>query len=134
MTTIRKILVVEDSDFLRDALFLSLSNAGYQVSLAKDGEEGVGMARPIYDVILMDVGLPKIDGIEAARRIREQLGDRCPPIAAFTGLTAQYDIDRVIDSGVFDKVIFRLITSATSELNSDNYWGKVTFLSQCATL
>ena len=67
-----KVLVVEDDEDSRLAMRLGLEEQGYRVLEAPDGEEAVSLAlseRP--DVILMDLSLPVLDGLEATRRIRE---------------------------------------------------------------
>lgn len=67
-----KILVVEDYDDTRLMMRLELEQRGYLVVEASDGEEAVRIAwRECPDIILMDLSLPKIDGFEAARRIRQ---------------------------------------------------------------
>ena len=64
-------LVVEDEQALRDALQRDLTAAGFTVDLAADGEEGLfaGTEYPI-DVAVIDLGLPKLPGLEVIRRIR----------------------------------------------------------------
>lgn len=66
------ILVIEDSSDTRELLSVLLHRQGYQVVQAKSGLEGLLKARGTYpDLILMDLALPEMDGIEAARRIHE---------------------------------------------------------------
>jgi len=66
-----RILVVEDEQALRASLHRELSNAGYSVDVAADGEEGlhVALEYPI-DVAIIDLGLPKVAGLEVIRRLR----------------------------------------------------------------
>ncbi len=67
-----KILVVDDEKLLVKGIKFNLENDGYEVDAAYDGEEAVGLVNENkYDVILLDLMLPKIDGLEACRRIRE---------------------------------------------------------------
>ena len=67
-----KILVVEDYEDTRLMMRLELEQRGYRVVEASDGEEGVETAwRECPNIILMDLSLPKLDGFEATRRIRE---------------------------------------------------------------
>jgi DNA-binding response OmpR family regulator len=66
-----RVLVVDDDPALLGALRLGLNAAGHQVSLAADGEEGLSQAvRSSPEVIVLDLGLPGIDGLEVCRRIR----------------------------------------------------------------
>ena len=67
-----KILVVDDEVLLVKGMKYNLENEGYQVDAAYDGEEAVEMARSGgYDLIVLDVMMPKIDGMAACMRIRE---------------------------------------------------------------
>ncbi len=66
------ILVIEDYSDTRELLTVLLHGQGYKVELAESGLEGLLKARGIYpDLIIMDLALPEIDGIEAARRIHD---------------------------------------------------------------
>jgi len=67
-----RILIVEDEPLLLEQLNTSLSNQGYAVDCASDGEEGLyqGSEYP-YDLAIIDLGLPKIDGIEVIKRLRK---------------------------------------------------------------
>jgi DNA-binding response OmpR family regulator len=66
-----RILFVEDSERLRRSVSDGLRKAGYAVDAAADGEDGLHLARTEpYDVIILDIMLPKLDGIEVLRRLR----------------------------------------------------------------
>ena len=80
-----KVLVVEDYDDTRFLMRLELEKRGFRVFEATDGREGVEFAaRDRPDIILMDIGLPHIDGIEATRRIRADNTMRDVLIVALT--------------------------------------------------
>ncbi len=67
-----RVLVVEDSERLRRSLEHGLRHSGFAVDLAADGEEGLAYAkRGNYDVVVLDLMLPKIDGLTVLRRLRE---------------------------------------------------------------
>lgn len=68
----KKVLIVDDEPDIREILEYNLKQAGYQVSKAKNGEEAVEKAKKeTPDLILMDIMMPKMDGVEACRLIRE---------------------------------------------------------------
>jgi CheY-like chemotaxis protein len=78
-----------------------LEHAGYRVFLARDGLEGIALARAIGpSVILMDVALPKIDGWEAARVLRASPDTKDIPIIALTAMALHEDGRRARDAGV----------------------------------
>ena len=74
------IMVVEDNEPSRDALSRRLERRGYRVLLAVDGQQAVSMARAAQpDLILMDLGLPGIDGLEATSQLKARRGDAAHP-------------------------------------------------------
>jgi CheY-like chemotaxis protein len=92
------VLTVEDDPIVRADLRLILEDAGYAVCPdARDGLEAVELARRHRpDLILLDLGLPKLDGAEAARRI---LSERDVPIVALTGYANGPGLDRAASAG-----------------------------------
>ncbi|WP_277372077.1 MULTISPECIES: response regulator transcription factor [unclassified Pseudomonas] len=94
-TTPARILAVEDDPLLASHLHAHLSGRGFAVTLSHDGDEGLQMAeREDFDLILMDILLPGIDGLEALQRLRQRrsvpvllmsaLGDEQNRIAGFS--------------------------------------------------
>jgi CheY-like chemotaxis protein len=80
-----KVLIVEDFEDTRFLMRLELEKRGFRVLEATDGEQGVEFAaRERPDIIIMDIGLPHIDGIEATRRIRNDNTMRDVLIVALT--------------------------------------------------
>ncbi len=100
----RDILVIEDNEDARETLTMLLEIQGHRVSGAADGDEGLAMAlanRP--EVMLVDVGLPKMDGYEVARRVRADTGwARRPLMVAVTGYGQPEDRARALAAG-FDE-------------------------------
>ena len=98
-----KILVAEDGRSAADILVLFFEMEGHEVSVAYDGAEAVEIAlssRP--HLILMDIGMPKLSGLEAVQKIRESgSGDRVM-IVALSGLDSMADRQRSRDAG-FDE-------------------------------
>jgi CheY-like chemotaxis protein len=99
---VARILFIDDNEMNRDMLSRRLARAGHEVVLAADGEEGVSRVeseRP--ELVLMDIGLPGIDGYEATRQIRagELAG---VPIIALTAHAMTADRDRALGAGCDD--------------------------------
>tara|TARA_B100001142_G_scaffold131695_1_gene133309 strand:- start:1017 stop:1712 length:696 start_codon:yes stop_codon:yes gene_type:complete len=87
-----KILVVEDEENIREAVVYSLSQEGFDVYSANDGEDGLNKARTIMpDLVLLDVMLPKLDGFEVCRMIRKDLD-----LPVFMLSAKGEEIDRVV--------------------------------------
>jgi two-component system response regulator MprA len=99
-----RILVVDDEPSVRTALERALSPEGYEVDLAADGAEALDrLAAAPPDAVVLDVGMPHVDGLEVCRRMR-QAGDRTPVLM----LTARDAIDdRVegLDAGADDYLV-----------------------------
>jgi len=99
-----RVLVVDDDRAVRDALRRVLALAGYDVQVAEDGAEAIeAVVQAVPDAVVLDVGMPGIDGLEVCRRLR-RLGNRVPILM----LTARVDIsDRVagLDAGADDYLI-----------------------------
>jgi len=80
-----KVLVVEDYDDTREFMKFLLQDYGFDVSEAANGYEAVeAVKHQVPDLILMDISMPGMDGLTAARKIREQKGSRKTPIIAIT--------------------------------------------------
>ncbi|MFQ5549872.1 MAG: response regulator, partial [Gemmatimonadales bacterium] len=95
-----KILLVEDNEMNRDMLSRRLIRKGYDVELAVDGPEGVSKALAgDYDLILMDMSLPEIDGWEATRQIRANESTKAVPIIALTAHAMSGDRERALEVG-----------------------------------
>jgi CheY-like chemotaxis protein len=97
-----RILLVEDNEMNRDMLSRRLARKGYEVAMAVDGREGVARAGAgVYDLILMDMSLPEIDGWEATRQIRAAGGPRVP-IIALTAHAMAGDREKALEAGCDD--------------------------------
>ncbi|MGH8963120.1 MAG: response regulator transcription factor [Jatrophihabitantaceae bacterium] len=96
-----RVLVVEDDVRMADMLRRGLSEEGYSVDIARDGTDALWQATEIdYDVILLDVMLPEVDGIEVCRRLRED--ERWAPILMLTARSAVEDRVSGLDVGADD--------------------------------
>jgi two-component system cell cycle response regulator DivK len=98
-----RILLVEDNEMNRDMLSRRLQRRGYDVDIAVDGLAGVTRAlEGGWDLILMDMSLPEIDGWEATRRIRAAGDKGAMPIIALTAHAMSGDRDKAIEAGCND--------------------------------
>ena len=98
----KRILVIEDTENNRRILNDLLTNAGFEVLEAVDGEKGIAMAaetRP--DLILMDIQLPIVDGYEATRRIKANPELRHIPIIAVTSYAFSDSLGQIPVAGFF---------------------------------
>ena len=98
-----KILYVEDDEMNRDMLSRRLARRDYEVILAFDGQEGLEkMKSEKPDVVLMDMGLPVIDGWEATTRAKADDEIKSIPIIALTAHALETDRQKAIDCGADD--------------------------------
>jgi response regulator NasT len=102
--TAAKILTVEDNPIVRADLRLILEDAGFDVCPdARDGAEAIHLARRHRpDLILLDLALPNVDGVEATRRI---LGERNVPIVALTGHGRGELVERALEAGAVGQIL-----------------------------
>jgi CheY-like chemotaxis protein len=99
------LLLIEDTKGATLMLTDYLQMAGYQVLSARDALTGLGMAERIRpDLILMDIQLPGMDGLEATRRLRSDPDFRTLPIIALTALAMPGDRERCLAAGATDYV------------------------------
>ena len=89
------VLVIEDNPLNRKLVRDVLGHAGYRVLEAADAEQGIAAARAERpDLVLMDIQLPGIDGIEALRRLRADEATAAIPVAALTAQAMKADPDK----------------------------------------
>ncbi len=96
----KKVLIVEDNpDNLRLMTYI-LQRDGYEILGAEDGEQGVEIAAStLLDLIIMDIMLPGIDGMESTRRIRASEPAGNPPIIAMTSYAMRGDREKIMAAG-----------------------------------
>jgi two-component system cell cycle response regulator DivK len=94
------ILVIEDNDHSRKLVRDILKFRGYQIIEAETGEDGVRLAQErLPSVVLMDIRLPGIDGIEALRQLRAEAGTRAIPVLAMTASVMTEHRQKIMDAG-----------------------------------
>ena len=123
-TTRRRILVVDDNQDAADSLAMMLRLMGNEVHTAHNGQEGLEAASAVRpDLVLMDIGMPKLNGYEACRHIREQPWGREMFLIALTGWGQEEDRLRTAEAG-FDRhmvkpadpeALMKLLASLSSE-------------------
>ena len=97
----RRILIVDDNDDAAASLALLLSHAGHEVCDVRDGRSALEVARAFApDVVLLDIGLPDMDGWELARKLRAQSGEASLKLIAVSGYGQKADRRRSRDSGI----------------------------------
>ncbi|MDQ3604938.1 MAG: response regulator [Gemmatimonadota bacterium] len=93
-------MVVEDNEAIRGAFSILLRESGYQVLEAASGTEAVNVAvAECPDLILLDLGLPDLGGLEVARTLRGRTETRGIPIVALTGRALEVDEEACLAAG-----------------------------------
>ncbi len=98
-----RILLVEDNEMNRDMLSRRLERRGYVIEIAVDGRQGIEMARAgKYDLVLMDMSLPEVDGWDATKQLRGFPETKDLPIIALTAHAMAGDRERALEAGAND--------------------------------
>jgi two-component system cell cycle response regulator DivK len=96
----KRILVIEDTEDNRRIVRDLLTNAGFELIEARDGETGIAMAAEhLPDLILMDIQLPIVNGYDATRRIKANPATRHIPVIAVTSYALSGDEAKAVDAG-----------------------------------
>lgn len=96
----KTILVVDDSPMIRRIVGQILTDCDHRVLLAEDGQRGYEQAREYNpDLVIMDIEMPIMDGIEATSRIKADPATANIPVLIFTSLGSEEDIKRAQDAG-----------------------------------
>ena len=101
-----KILVVEDEEILLAALQEELSQGGYQSEGAHDGEDGIAKAKSVKpDLILLDLVMPKMDGMTALKKLKEDAETKDIPVVILTNLSDYERISEALALGARDYLV-----------------------------
>lgn len=94
------ILLVEDNETIRNAFSILLEESGYRVLQASSGKDAVQLAaRDAPDLILLDLGLPDINGLEVTRTLKAREDTRDIPVVALTGRALETDREACLAAG-----------------------------------
>ena len=106
------ILIVEDNEMNRDMLGRRLERRGYEIKFALDGQEGLDMMKSTKpDLVLMDMGLPVLDGWQATTQAKEDPELKDIPIIALTAHALETDRQKALAAGADDFDTCLLYTS-----------------------
>jgi len=98
--SLKRILIVEDNEHNMYLINFILEKNGYETIKAFNGEDGIGLAmKEKPDLIIMDIQLPDINGLEVTRRIRGSKVDGTIPIIAITSYAMSGDKDEALEAG-----------------------------------
>lgn len=95
----KKILLIEDEFYIRDLYRMILEKASFEVFLAQDGQEGYNLAQNLPDLILLDIMLPKMNGIILLKKLKEEDLTKNIPVVLLTNLGQEEIIKAAFDSG-----------------------------------
>ncbi|OGG47526.1 hypothetical protein A2671_02055 [Candidatus Kaiserbacteria bacterium RIFCSPHIGHO2_01_FULL_49_13] len=101
-----KVLVVEDEEILLTALKEELENGGYDVVGAVDGEDGLAKVKSFKpELVLLDLVMPKMDGMEMLRKLKEDSEIRDTPVVILTNLSDYERISEALSLGAMDYLV-----------------------------
>jgi two-component system, OmpR family, alkaline phosphatase synthesis response regulator PhoP len=101
-----RVLLIEDDKFLRRACEVSLKKRGFTVLTATDGEEGIQQARTgSPDIILLDMLMPKLSGIEALEALKKDGQMRHIPVVILSNSSVEADVQRAKDLGAIGYLV-----------------------------
>jgi CheY-like chemotaxis protein len=100
------VLVVDDNDMNRDVLSRRLQREGYEVSTVENGKRAIeALALEKYDIVLLDIMMPEMDGFETLKRIRNNPKTKPVPVIMLTSLNEMEDVKKCIGLGANDYVL-----------------------------
>lgn len=95
----KTVLIIEDNPYNSEIAQVALEKAGYNIILAKDGEEGIRMLDEDPDLVLLDLSLPKISGWDVVKKIREYEKYKDLPVIALTAHAMIGDREKALKTG-----------------------------------
>lgn len=102
----KHILFIEDEPTLQKTLGRALENDGYQVSSALDGQSGLALVKEAKpDLVLLDLILPKMDGFEVLKKIKEDEATKDIPVIILTNLESPEDVEKALSQGATNYLV-----------------------------
>lgn len=102
----KKILIVEDDKFLRELIARKLTDEGFEIIEAVDGEDGIKKIKEMKpDLVLLDLILPSIDGFEVLSRVKGDASLTSIPIIILSNLGQKEEVEKGLDLGAVDYLI-----------------------------
>lgn len=106
MVMAQKILIIEDEDIMRNLLSKKLKGAGYQISTAKDGQEGMDLLKKEkFDLVLSDIIMPKLGGLEVMERMTRDPELKNIPIIVVSNSGQPVELDQARRFGAKDWLV-----------------------------
>lgn len=115
----RKIFIIEDTPQLADALSTTLQQEGFNVEIARDGEEAAARIQSAgADLVILDILMPKMNGLEFLKKMREEYKMQNVPVIVLSNLYNEENVAKMQKFGIQDYLI-------KSELQLDEIVGKI---------
>lgn len=100
VNVVKKILIIDDETGIRQVLKIHLRGAGYEVETAATAAEGLALITEEYDLVICDLKLPDMDGLDVIRNIKERFADL--PVIVVSGFIDPDVVDNAVSEGVFE--------------------------------
>lgn len=123
----RKILLIEDDFFIRDLYNRILGQVGFEMILAEDGIQGLELSKVKPDLILLDIMLPKMNGLEVLKRIKEAPDIAKIPVLLLTNLGQAEIIKRAFELGASGYLLKLDTSPAQLVAHANNFIANPTF-------
>ncbi|MEA2092908.1 MAG: response regulator [Patescibacteria group bacterium] len=106
LENLKKVLVIEDEEIIREILQKKIKKEGYEVETAKDGEEGISKIKEIMpDIIILDIVMPKMDGFAVLEEMKKDENIANIPVIIVSNSGQPVEIDKVKEFGVKDWIV-----------------------------
>lgn len=106
MPKTKTILIVDDEELVAGALSKKITQAGYNVLVQRNGEDGLRVAFESHpDLILLDLVMPKVDGMTFLSRLREDTWGKNVPVIILTNLEGGENVEKSREKGVYDYLV-----------------------------